>query len=32
MDGSLERYSRQMRFYGVGEAGQRSEGEFEPAH
>ena len=23
MDGSLERYSRQMRFYGVGEAGQR---------
>src|SRR5205085_465856 len=22
MDGSLERYSRQMRFYGVGEAGQ----------
>ncbi len=23
MDGELERYSRQMRFYGVGEAGQR---------
>ena len=23
MDGSLERYSRQMRFYGIGEAGQR---------
>lgn len=23
MDGSLERYSRQMRFYGVGEAGQK---------
>jgi adenylyltransferase/sulfurtransferase len=23
MDGSLERYSRQVRFYGVGEAGQR---------
>src|ERR1700736_6009493 len=23
MDPSLERYSRQMRFYGIGEAGQR---------
>src|SRR5437870_945396 len=23
MDGSLERYSRQMRFYGVGEVGQK---------
>src|SRR6266508_3876450 len=23
MEGSLERYSRQMRFYGVGEAGQK---------